>query len=199
MNKLQDIIEEIKRLEKQLLVGFQKKEEEYFYRIKGQKVYFEEETKKLHKTLATKLYVYLLNASFLNILTAPIIWFCIFPALFMDFVVTTYQFICFKVYGIPRVKRKDYIVIDRQSLSYLNPIEKLNCVYCGYFNGLMAFTQEIAARTEQYWCPIKHARKLRSIHSRYFKFMEYGNHQAYQEKLEEIRRDFKDIESQNSL
>jgi len=193
MNKLQDIIEEIKILEKQLLVEFQKKEEEYFYRIKGNKVYFAEETKKYHKTLAKKIYSYLFDASFLNILTAPIIWFCIIPALFMDLVISIYQFICFKVYGIPLVKRNDHIMIDRQSLNYLNPIEKLNCVYCGYFNGLMSFIQEIAARTEQYWCPIKHARKLGAIHSRYHKFMEYGNHQSYLERLEEIRRDFKDL------
>jgi hypothetical protein len=81
-------------------------------------------------------------------------------------------------------------VIDRQSLSYLNPIEKLNCVYCGYFNGLIAYVQEIAARTEQYWCPIKHARKLNILHSRYYKFLEYGDCRDYQKRLAEIRRDF---------
>jgi len=194
MNNLQEIIEEIKRLENLLLEEFQKKEEEYFYRIKGKKVYFEEATRKYHKTLAVKIHTYLLRSSLLNILTAPVIWSCLFPALFMDLVVSLYQFICFPVYNIPKVKRADYIVIDRQSLSYLNPIEKLNCVYCGYFNGLTAFVQEIAGRTEQYWCPIKHARKLSTIHNRYYKFMEYGNHQDYQERLEELRRDFRDLQ-----
>lgn len=194
MNKLQEIIEEIKRLENQLLEEIQRKEEEYFYRIKGKKVYFEEATRKYHKTFAVKIHTYLLKSSFLNILTAPVIWFCLFPALFMDLVVSLYQFICFTVYNIPKVNRADYIVIDRQSLSYLNPIEKLNCVYCGYFNGLIAFVQEIAARTEQYWCPIKHARKLGTIHSRYYKFMEYGNHQDYQERLERLRGDFSDLQ-----
>ena len=41
------------------------------------------------------------------------------------------------------------MVIDRYALSYLNVIEKLNCVYCEYVNGLIAYVQEIAARTEQ--------------------------------------------------
>lgn len=193
MKKLQKILEEIKQLEKELLLEIQKKEENFFYKIKGKKVFFEEETKKYHKTFATKIYSYILNASLLNILTVPIIWFCIIPAVFMDLVVSIYQFICFKVYNIPKVKRNDYIVIDRQSLNYLNPIEKLNCVYCGYFNGLIAYVQEIAARTEQYWCPIKHARKLNAIHNRYHNFLEYGDCQEYQKRLAEIRKNFNDL------
>jgi len=193
MDKIQDIIEKIKKLEKELREEFQIKQEEFFYKIKGKRVYFEAGTKKLHKTLATKVYKYFFDASFLNILTVPIIWFCIIPALFLDLVASIYQFICFKVYKIPDVKRNDYIVIDRQSLSYLNPIEKINCVYCGYFTGLISYVQEIAARTEQYWCPIKHARKLGTIHSRYHKFMDYGDHRNYQNRLEELRKDFSDI------
>lgn len=193
MDKLQGIIEEIKRLEKELREEFQKKQAEFYYKIKGKRVYFKEETRKFHKTLATKIYTYLFNASFLNILTVPIIWFCIFPALFLDLVISIYQFICFKVYKIPAVKRNDYIVIDRQSLNYLNLIEKINCIYCGYFNGLIAYVQEIAARTEQYWCPIKHARKVGTMHKRYHKFMDYGDHREYQKKLEELRKDFSDL------
>jgi hypothetical protein len=187
MNKLEDLIEKIKQLEKELREEFQRKQEEFYYKVKGKRVYFEEE-------LATKISTYLFKASFLNILTVPIIWFCIFPALFLDLVVSIFQFICFKVYKIPDVKRSDYIVIDRQSLRYLNPIEKINCVYCGYFTGLISYVQEIAARTEQYWCPIKHARKLGTIHSRYHKFMDYGDHHDYQKRLTELRKDFSDID-----
>ena len=193
MNKLHDIIKQIKKLEKELRAEFQKKEVEFYYKVKGTRVYFEEETKKFHKTLATKIYTYVFNASFLNLLTVPIIWFCIIPALFLDLVASIYQFICFKVYKIPNVKRNDYIVIDRQSLNYLNPIEKINCVYCGYITGLITYVQEIAARTEQYWCPIKHARKIGSIHSRYHKFLDYGDHREYQKRLAEIRKDFSDV------
>jgi len=193
MDKLQSIIEEIKKLEKELLLEIQNKEQKFSYKIKGEKVFFEEETKKYHKTLATKIHKYILDSSFSNILTAPIIWSCIIPAVFMDLVVSVYQAICFRVYGIPKVKRNNYIIIDRQSLNYLNPIEKLNCVYCGYFNGLIAYVQQIAARTEQYWCPIKHARKLATMHSRYHKFLEYGDSQEYQKSLSKIRKDFTDL------
>lgn len=193
MNKLHELVVEIKRLEKELLLEIQKKEEEFSYHIKGKKVFFEEETRKFHRKLATSIHAYIFNAAFLNILTAPVIWFCIVPAVFLDLVLSVYQFICFKVYKIPKVRRNDYIVIDRQSLDYLNYIEKLNCVYCGYFNGLIAYVQEIACRTEQYWCPIKHARKVSAIHTRYHKFLDYGDHRQYKEKLAEIRKDFDDL------
>ncbi len=193
MQKLHDLIEEIKNLEKRLSLEIQKKEEEFSYEIHGKKIAFEEKVKQYHETLATKIYTYVFNASWLNILTAPVIWFGLVAAVFLDIVITIYQFICFPVYKIPKVQRNDYIVIDRHELKYLNAIEKLNCVYCGYFNGLIAYVQEIAARTEQYWCPIKHAGKISSIHSRYKKFLEYGDGDEYRKRIEKIRRDFADL------
>ena len=194
MNKLQNIVQEIKRLERELIVEIQKKEEEFFYKIKGGRVYFEEEAKQRHRRLAKNICRYVLGSSILNTITTPIIWSCLIPAVFMDLVVSIFHFICFRVYGIPRVKRRDYIVVDRQRLNYLNGIEKVNCVYCGYFNGLIAYVQEIAARTEQYWCPIRHAKKLYTIHSRYHKFLDYGDCEDYHKKLLEIRKDYGDLE-----
>jgi len=193
MNKIEEIVARIRELEQELLQELQQKQDEYYYIIQGKRVRFEEETRRYHKTLAKTLGRYFAEAQLQHILTAPIIYACIFPALFMDAVVTIYQSVCFRVYGIPRVERADYIVVDRHSLQYLNPIEKMNCIYCGYFIGLIAYVQEIAARTEQYWCPIKHARKMASIHSRYHKFIEYGDSAAYQDKLESLRNDFDDL------
>lgn len=196
MNRIEEIINDIKKLEEELLKEIQKKEEEYYYKIKGKKIFFEEEARKYQKQFLLRVTTYLLNASFLNILTVPVIWSCLVPAVCMDAVVSVYQSICFRVYKIPRVRRSDYIVIDRHNLSYLNIIEKINCVYCGYFNGLLAYIQEIAARTEQYWCPIKHARKLSTMHSRYHKFLEYGDCKDYQQRLEALRRDFDDLQAE---
>lgn len=192
-NRLQTLIERIKELENELAVEIGKKEEEFLYKIHGKRILFERETKKRHKALVKKILPWLSETTFLTFLTAPVIWFCLVPTLFMDLVVTIYQAICFRVYGIPRVRRDDYIVIDRHALSYLNAIEKLNCVYCGYVNGLIAYVQEIAARTEQYWCPIKHARRIARRHSRYAKFLEYGDGEGYREKIEKIRREFDDL------
>ncbi|HDH06296.1 MAG TPA: hypothetical protein ENH01_11440 [Nitrospirae bacterium] len=193
MKNIEDIIEQINNLQKRLSLEIQKKEDEFFYKIHGKKVEFEKATKQYHKTLVYRIYTYIFNAAWLNILTAPLIWFCLVPAILLDLVAAVYQFICFPVYKIPKVKRSDYIVIDRYALNYLNAIEKINCVYCGYFNGLIAYVQEIAARTEQYWCPIKHARKIGSIHSRYKKFLDYGDGNEYRNKIEKVRRDFDDL------
>ncbi|MDX1347527.1 MAG: hypothetical protein R3189_04665 [Thiomicrorhabdus chilensis] len=195
MHKTQDLIAEIKRLEAELLLEIQKQEETFFYKTKGRKIVFDEATVTKQKSEATGMIAYLLDVPILNFLTFPIIWFGIFPAMFMDLVVSLYHSICFRVYGIPLVKRSDYIVIDRHSLRYLNVIERLNCIYCGYFNGLMAYVQEISARTEQYWCPIKHARKLTSMHKHYHKFVAFGDYENYQNKLVKIRKDFEGLQA----
>src|ERR1035441_101694 len=67
--------------------------------------------------------------------------------LLLDASVALYQFVCFPIYGIPKVPRKDYLVFDRGVLAYLNTIEKVGCIYCSYANGLLALITEIAART----------------------------------------------------
>jgi hypothetical protein len=62
-------------------------------------------------------------------------------------------------------------------------------MYCTYGNGLLAYATEIIARTEQYFCPIKHARKMMGRHARYARFVEYGEAEEYQAKLEQFRTD----------
>ena len=90
----------------------------------------------------------------------------VLPIALLDLWASVYQWVCFPVYGISRVRRSAYVVIDRQHLAYLNAIEKLNCVYCGYGNGVFAYVREIAGRTEQYRCPIRHARRVRARRTR---------------------------------
>ena len=94
----------------------------------------------------------------------------------------------------PRVRRADYIVFDRADLPYLNLVEKFNCFYCSYGNGVAAYTREIAARTEQYWCPIKHARRIRAAHDRYPKFFDYGDAEAFQQGLNRLRKQYDDTD-----
>ncbi|RQW78495.1 MAG: hypothetical protein EHM79_21465, partial [Geobacter sp.] len=90
-------------------------------------------------------------------------------------------------YRVAKVRRADYIVLDRQHLEYLNFIEKFHCTYCAYASGLSGYVAEIVARTEQYFCPIKHARKILGTHSRYARFLDYGEAADYEAKLEEFR------------
>ncbi len=123
------------------------------------------------------------QSKILFVLTAPFIYALWFPALIMDFFITVYQKLCFPIYGIPLVIRNDFIVLDRYRLPYLNKLEKFNCFFCGYFNGLIAYTREVASRTEQYWCPIKHSKKLNSAHDRYKRFYSYGDSKSYRQDL----------------
>jgi len=192
-DRLIGLLKKLQDLEDEILHEIQKKEKVFLYRIHKKKIFFEKEAKKVHRDLVEKVRHYLRDASIKNILTAPIIWSCLAPAILMDITISIFQNICFPVYGIPKVNRSNYIVIDRQYLSYLNIVERMNCIYCGYFNGVIGYTREIAGRTEQYWCPIKHARKIKSIHSRYKNFIDYGNAIKYRDKVGDVRRQFDDI------
>jgi hypothetical protein len=124
-------------------------------------------------------------------LTAPIIYGMIVPAVILDVCVSFYQWSCFPIYGIEKVKRSDHIAIDRHKLAYLNLLQKFNCVYCGYFNGLVSYVREIAARTEQFWCPIRHAKRLKGVHGRYGRFLPYGDGERLHERWRALREELK--------
>ena len=167
---ISELTDKISKLEKQLLNELDKKQEEFSYKIEGIKVRFEQEILSAHRKLKVGVLRWLFSSTVRNIISAPFIYSMIIPIAFFDLTITLYQHICFRLYSIPRVKRSDYIVLDRHQLAYLNGIEKLNCIYCGYGNGVVAYSRKVIARTEQYWCPIKHARKVAGSHRRYNNF-----------------------------
>jgi len=140
------------------------------------------------KKLRRNLLQHIRSIGLLYWLTAPVIYSMIIPLVMADLFTTVYQRICFPVYGVARARRSDYVVIDRHRLGYLNAIEKLNCVYCGYGNGVIAYVREVASRTEQFFCPIKHALPVPGAHSRYARFVDYGDAKAYRDKIAELRR-----------
>lgn len=86
----------------------------------------------------------------------PFIWGISIPLVVLDLFMEIYHHVAFPLYGIPIVRRSNYIRIDRQKLEYLSTIDKLSCMYCGYANGLAAYMVKIAGDTEKYWCGIKH-------------------------------------------
>src|SRR3989304_1504144 len=182
------LIEKIRSLEGELDAEIAKRRAELRIGIEHGRIAFEEELLRRHRELRRKLLPYLFGANPLVMLTAPVIYAGIVPFLLLDLFVSIFQAVCFPIYGIAKVKRADYLVFDRHHLAYLNALEKLNCAYCSYANGLIAYTREIAARTEQYWCPIKHARRVVGSHARYALFDDYGNAEGYQARLAELRK-----------
>lgn len=188
-DEIRKLVEQITQLQDELREKLYEQETRVLYHIEGKKVRFETAVRQAHLELKTGLARWLGSSKLRNILSAPVIYSMIVPFVLLDLWLNFYQAICFPLYRIPKVKRADYIVIDRHRLAYLNGIEKLNCVYCGYGNGLIAYAREIAARTEQYWCPIKHARKVAGSHERYVKFLDYGEAKGFHAKSEKLRQE----------
>lgn len=151
------------------------------------------ETLQEHRRHKRSSWKHLRSTRLLVILSSPLIYACVLPFLLLDASVAVYQLVCFPIYGIPRLRRKDYLVFDRGRLAYLNTIEKIGCIYCSYVNGLLAMITEIAARTEQYFCPIKHAHRMTQTHSRYGKFLPYGDARAYREQSDAVARAYDDL------
>jgi hypothetical protein len=186
--QISELIEKIRGLESELDAELAKRSAKLRIGLEHGRIAFEEELLHRHRELRQKLLPYLFGANPLVVLTAPVIYAGIVPFLLLDLFVSIFQAVCFPIYGIAKIKRADYFVFDRHHLAYLNALEKLNCAYCSYANGVVAFTREIAARTEQYWCPIKHARRLIGAHARYALFDDYGNGEGYQERLATLRQ-----------
>jgi hypothetical protein len=180
------LIDKIHELEGELEAELAKRRAELRVGLEKGRAFFEEEILRRHRELKTRLSRYIFNANPLVILTAPVIYAVIIPLLLLDLFVTIYQAVCFPVYQVPKVRRGDYLVFDRHHLAYLNALEKLNCAYCSYANGLIGYVREIASRTEQYWCPIKHARRVIGAHSRYALFEDYGDAEGYRKSLEQF-------------
>ena len=190
-HQIDELINRIKELEEELEVELKKRREEFQFVIEEKRVRFAEEVARQQRRLKSGLFRYLADSRPLNVLTAPLIYSGLAAFLLLDLFLTFYQTVCFPVYGIPRVRRSEYLVFDREDLPYLNIIEKFNCFYCSYGNGLAAYFREIAARTEQYWCPIKHARRIKAAHSSYARFFEYGDAESYRKGLERLRTEYK--------
>ncbi len=167
-------------LEGELEQEFERQRKVFKYKIESRRVVFERDVHRHHIALKQKLAPYLAEARPLVVLTAPIIYSMIIPFVILDVFITIYQAVCFPVYRIEKARRADYITFDRKHLSYLNGLEKLNCIYCSYGNGLLAYAREIAGRTEKQWCPIKHAKRMEGMHAHYSDFANFGDAEAFQ-------------------
>lgn len=182
------LVQKIDALQSELEVELAKHQAGLRYGLERGRVFFEEELLRRHRELRTNLLRYIAEARPLVVLTAPVIYALIVPLVLLDLAVMFYQAICFPAYGIEKVRRRDYFTFDRHHLAYLNALEKLNCAYCSYANGMIAFVREVAARTERYWCPIKHARRVVGGHPYYPEFSDYGDADAFRKTQEELSR-----------
>ncbi|HEY5715888.1 MAG TPA: hypothetical protein VIS54_05685 [Psychromonas sp.] len=192
--QVKNLVQQIRALEDELSAILKKQEKEIRYRVNGTRIEFEHKFKEAQQKLKIGIFHWLRASKLNNIISAPFIYAMIVPLVFLDICITLYQSICFRLYHVPKVSRSDYMIFDRHQLGYLNIIEKVNCSYCAYGVGLVAYSREIIARTEQYWCPIKHANKLLHPNQRDLFFIPYGEGEGFHAKQELFRRALTDEE-----
>ena len=187
-DKIREIIEEIEAMKVKLGEEIAQQESYISYEIQNGYVKFEKDVLEKQKENMKNLLAWFGEVPLLQFLAAPIIYGMVIPAILFDVLVFIYQQVVFRIFKVELLKRSDYIVYDRHYLGYLNSIEKLNCVYCSYINGLMQYASAIAARTEFYFCPIKHAKKIVYQHDYYHEYLMYGDEDMYHDKLQELRK-----------
>jgi hypothetical protein len=187
VSQIDVLMEKLQRVQAEIEVELAKRREALRFHFENRRIVFEAEVLRVQREIKTRLSRYVSDANPLIVLTAPVIYSLIIPVALLDLFVMAYQAICFPVYKIPKVRRRDYLVFDRHHLAYLNILEKINCAYCSYCNGAIGFAREVASRTEVYWCPIKHARRVLGPHPHYQGFADFGDAEGYREKLEAMK------------
>ncbi len=187
--QLEELLARIRALQEEVESSYRDAREEW----ERKRMELAGELRRRQRRYKVGLWRFLAESRPLVVLTAPIIYAGWIAFLLLDLFVSVYQAICFPVYGIPKVRRADYLVFDRALLPYLNLVEKFNCLYCSYGNGVIGFAREVAARTEQYWCPIKHARRIQAAHERYPRFFDHGDAEMYSRDLEKLRKDYAEL------
>ena len=185
--RMSELASEIVRLQGELDREIAKRRKALGWRVRARMVEFEHGVLAEQRRFRLGIATFLARSPLLAFVTAPVIYSMIVPIVLLDVWASAYQAICFRAYRIPRVTRSTYILLDRRHLAYLNWIEVLNCLFCGYANGVFAYVREIGGRTEQFWCPIKHALKISDPHQRYYEFLEYGDADGYRKRLNNFR------------
>jgi hypothetical protein len=185
---LPDLIKQLRHLEQNIERKLEARRQALQVRIQNGRVSFERQALDQHRRFKIGLLRFLATSPLTFYVTAPIIYALIIPIAALDLFVTLYQAICFRAWNIAQVKRSDYIALDRHHLAYLNGIQKFNCTYCAYANGVIAYVRDVASRTEQFWCPIKHAVRVRGVHERYRDFLDFGDASGFVKRSDDYRK-----------
>ncbi len=163
-SSISKILEDIKNKKKELILEYSKLKDKYWFSFKWRKIIFNKDIKEKNKKFKISVIESIFSTKVREFLSIPFIYSMIIPAVILDIFLFIYQQTAIRLYWIPLVKRSDYISFDRKHLDYLNVVQKINCLYCSYVNWLFLYAVEIAWRTEKYWCPIKHASKMKWEH-----------------------------------
>jgi hypothetical protein len=192
---IDELVADLRSLEVEMEAVYARRREDIHFVVEKGRVRFSEAVVAQQRLRKIGLLPYLSRARVLSYIVAPVIYAGIIPLALLDLFCGIYQAICFPIYQITKVSRREYMVFDHGDLPYLNVLQKLNCFYCSYANGLAAYVREVSARTEQFFCPIKHARKIIAAHDRYPSFFEYGDAESFRNGLIRLQ---KELDSEGS-
>ncbi len=193
-NEIDDLVRRLVRIEDEIERKLDAQRSRFRYRIEEKRAVFEDEVLRRHRAIRTGLLTFLRRSPLATLLVAPAVYGLIVPIALLDFGVYVFLLVCFPAWGMARVRRSDFVIVDRHRLAYLNGIEKLNCAFCGYANGVIAYAREAASRSEQYWCPIKHALRVRTPHPRYRGFVDYGDGEGFRARLDALREEVREAQ-----
>lgn len=190
-DKIAQIIEDIKIKKDELFVEYEKMRKKYDFSFNNWKIVFTKNAKKIQKGFKTPLQKYAIPKNLRHFISIPFIYGMFIPWILLDISLFIYQQTAFRLYSIPLVKRSEYILFDRKHLSYLNIIQKINCLYCSYMNGLFSYAVEVWWRTEKYWCPIKAARNKKWWHDWEEYFADYWDPEGFKKAFNSNKEFFK--------
>ena len=189
--KIHDMVTEIETMKEKLKQEIAKEETKASaYRIEGGSVIFDKESLLKQRAHMKHLWAWFKEVPLIQLMTAPVIYGMVIPAVILDAFLFVYVRVVAPVFKLKFAKRGDFIVFDRHYLGYLNFFEKLNCVYCSYFNGLMFYAGSVAQTTELYFCPIKHAKRVAYGEEHFSKYIGYGDAEKYHDKLNALREKY---------
>jgi hypothetical protein len=111
--RIHQLLAQMAVLEDDLREALHEQETSMLFEIRGKRVEFEHTIKQVHRRLKTGFFRWLVTNRPQNLITGPVIYSMIVPLLVLDLFVTLYQAVCFPIYRVVRVRRGDYIVMDR--------------------------------------------------------------------------------------
>lgn len=190
--RINKLYEEIKQKKDELFQEYEKLREKYDFKFIKWKIVFSEKKKDENKKFKIWIFKYLLGSEIRHIISIPFIYMMIIPAVILDIFLFVFQQTCFRLYGIPLVKRKEFLSTERKHLDYLNWIEKINCLYCSYVNWMFSYAVEVWGRTEKYWCPIKHAKKNNTFHNWQDHFADYWDGEGFKKAFNSNKEYFEE-------
>jgi hypothetical protein len=105
--QISHILAQMAALEEELRSVVHDQENRMFFRINGKRVEFERSVKAAHKRLKKGFFRWLVTDRPQNLITGPLIYGMAIPLLMLDACVSFYQWACFPIYGIVKVRRSD--------------------------------------------------------------------------------------------